>query len=276
MANENILNVIEEAISQYRPSGAFAKARAEQLATKQATAIPQMYSGLIKAGLGGTTVTQTIPTKFEQEIARPFQTETELLRSQRLMESILAKAGIMESAEQRTFEANLATQERNLREKLAREEITSNEYIAEMGRISNERIAAIRAGGGGGGGGSSGLFSQSLFHDTPSGATPGKEDTGGYGYQYAGGYSGPEWDPSAAVRAPISIYEAGGPPRTISTGQEQQGYKLYGLGDIRGPGASNYSGLIGGVYQAGMGNTGYNQTIDKYAELAQQWMGEGF
>jgi len=137
----DILAVLKEAIEQYRPGGAFATARAKQLARKKATVIPGMEAQLVGRGLAGTTVGAAIPTRFEEEVAKPFETETEMLRSARLTESILAKAGILERMEAREAQSELAKKQMELQKQLAEKQITSQEYMNRL-RMAQEKALA--------------------------------------------------------------------------------------------------------------------------------------
>lgn len=263
-SSDDILGVIEEAIKGYRPGGEFAKSREEQLAEKRATVIPQMQSQLVGRGLTGTTVGMAIPTTFEQEVAKPFQTETELLRSQRLMESIMAKAGIMQTQRAQDIQVQLAQQQMDLQKQLQTGQITSQEYLAKLDRTLQERLQTgqitsqeqqaaldralqetlqkglitsqerqaaldrISSGGGGGGGYGGGGVTGADVMGGGGGAT-GADVTGG---------GGGEWFPYPPGQGPANApYIAGGPK----------------------------------LYQAG---TPQDQVMRKYAEMANAWLSE--
>lgn len=246
MANEDILKVIEETIQQYRPGGEFAVSRGQQLAEKRGTVIPEMYSGLISAGLGGTTIKQTVPTRFESEIAKPFQTETDLLRSQRLMEALLAKAGFMERAEQRTQEYNLAQEKMKLDEQLANKQITAQEYAAYNATL-------------GGGGDTSPLWSETT---TPFGEFPKEQptgDAGGTGADYGGmgvGYSNEQ------------IGYQGGTIAGMTKEQSRQRALEQYQRKLKNPSFQTSQGIWIGAPPL--------DTTRLAATAAQKWMGEGF
>ena len=145
---EDVTKLIGEAIERYRPGGEFAETRAAQLAEKKRVALPEMEAGLVGRGLTGTTVAAAIPSRFEMEVGKPWETETAMLRSGRLMESILAKAGFMEREMGRDLQRELAQLEADLREKLTNKQITSQEYIARLqaGQKSITRRAGSQAG----------------------------------------------------------------------------------------------------------------------------------
>lgn len=207
MAMEDILSVIEQGIQQYSPGGTFAKARGEQLAEKKGRYIPSAISGLTKAGLSGTTVRSAIPTRFEQEVAKPFQTETELLRTERLMQAILAKAGLLEKQEQRDWEAKQREEDR----KAAIEAAGGAGGTGAGG--GSARAGFLKPGSrtviSGGGGGYGDSASPSWDVGAPS---AGVQDTGGTGASYGGtgtGYSGSQYDPNAYAAPPEGVYIAG-------------------------------------------------------------------
>ncbi|GAG60229.1 unnamed protein product [marine sediment metagenome] len=149
MPVEDTLGVLEKAIEQYKPGGAFARTRAEQLAEKKATVVPSMRAELVGRGLAGTTVGAGIPAAYEQQVAKPWRTETEMLRGQRLMDAIMAKAGVMERTETREMQERMAKEERDLREKLAKAELSSRERQAALSRLATIRAGRAERGTGG-------------------------------------------------------------------------------------------------------------------------------
>lgn len=186
MAQQDILAVIEEAIQRYRPGGEFAKTRGEQLRETKTTYVPQARSELVSRGLAGTTMGAAIPARFEKTVAKPWRTQTEMLRGQSLMEAIMAKAGIMERAGARESQ-----------EVLVREQMEQQRELA----LANIRSREIAAAGGGGGAGGGGVGGRGEFERWGSytlgggggGGGAGAGDTGGYGGDYGGmgrGYAG--------------------------------------------------------------------------------------
>ena len=223
----DILDILTQAIQQYSPEGPFAKTRQEQLLEKKATMIPEMQAGLIGRGLGGTTIAAAIPSRFEQEVAKPWRTETEMLRSARLMEGILAKAGYLERAEAGEAADRLAKEQMKLQEELAKGQITSQEYMQQMQLAQDEyqfdqqmafqhaQQTGPGAGGGGygGGGGGGGRTWAERMGETGDGT-----DAGGYGGDYGGtgagygGYGGEGADiPAQGVHIGGELYPAGTP-----------------------------------------------------------------
>lgn len=190
---DDIMKIVGEAIEQFRPGGVFAETRTKQLAEKKRVAIPQMQAGLVSRGLAGTTVAAAIPSRFEMEIAKPFETETEQLRSARLFEAILAKAGFMERGAGRDLQRELAEMERDLREKLQKKQITSQEYMAALDRARQQAMDGLqqKAGGGGaGGGGAAGQIGGAAenFYAQPAGGYSG--GSGGGSSEWGGVWSG--------------------------------------------------------------------------------------
>jgi len=150
MADPAMMSVLEEAIKQYQPAGAFAETRAGQLEQKRLKTTAGMRGALVGRGLSGTTVAASIPAAFEQEVAQPFETETEMLRSARLMEALMAKAGFME----REAARKTASEQEAERLALERERMKLQEKMASQSAAA--KVAAARRGGGGDGGGAGG------------------------------------------------------------------------------------------------------------------------
>ena len=154
---DDIMGILEKAIAQFSPGGEFAKSRGEQLETKRGKYTAAAQQSLVGAGLSGTTVTASVPAAFEEEVARPYQTETDLLRSSRLMEALMAKAGFLErqsaaAEEQKRYEDQL--------------KLDADALGYQGGGYSS---------GGGGGGGSIGSF----FNDTSNADRIKASSTGG-------------------------------------------------------------------------------------------------
>lgn len=170
----DVTSIIQQAIEHYKPGGEFATTRGTQLAEKRGAAIAGAEAGLVGRGLAGTTVGAAIPAAFEQQIATPWRTETEMMRGGRLMEAVLAKAGFAERAEARASAEALAREEMELRQKLADRQISLQEYMAATARIAARRQEA----GGGAGAGAGGFGPEPGF-----GFGPGDEaGTAGTGY----------------------------------------------------------------------------------------------
>lgn len=258
MANEEALSMIEEAIAQYKPGGAFATSRGQQLAQKKATIVPKMQADLSSRGLSGTTLGAAIPAQFEQEVATPWNTETDLLRSQNLMQAILAKAGFAERASAQQQEKELAQAQMALQEKLANKQISMEEY-----KNATARLAAM--GGGGGGGGGRGEFdswgSKSTFGEVAAGVAGGEttRPTIDYGSEDLTGYeitrAGAPWEPFTgsfeSQGAPIpEVYKGGSiagmtPEQTAAKIAERNANKLKSFMEIMKNSTPGYMAAIG-------------------------------
>jgi hypothetical protein len=105
MADESIMKALDKVLSTYKAGGEYSKQRATQLKGEERRYTAGAQQGLVSRGLSGTTVAASIPSAFEQEIAAPYRTETERLRSGAEMQGLMAKAGFLESATQREFAA---------------------------------------------------------------------------------------------------------------------------------------------------------------------------
>lgn len=276
---EDITGIIEEAIKHYRPGGEFAGVRTEQLAEKKATIIPEMRAELVGRGLAGTTVGAAIPGRFEREVAKPWRTETEMLRSARLMEAILSKAGFMERAEARQSTEDLAREEMELRERLQSEALSAQERFAAEQRLHEIRMQQRAATGGAGttipwgsygalrdtgGDAGAGAGAGAGIGQHP-GAYPSPFDGGDgaipEGWRFEPGDMGGTWSPLAGPGEPgydPSQWAAGG----AYTSQQREWAKVTGtpLAQVQpmGPGG----GVISGYEQSG-------GVIDKYRQLAQ-------
>lgn len=139
-------SMLQQAIEHYQPGGKFAGIRGEQLEAKRGTYTARAESQLVGRGLAGTTVGAAIPGAFEQEVATPWRTETEMFRGARLMEAVLAQAGFTERATAREQEVAIANAQMNLQRQLAERQISAQEYSTAM-----QSLASRSSGGGEGG-----------------------------------------------------------------------------------------------------------------------------
>lgn len=237
---QDILAVIEEAIQHYRPEGEFAETRAEQLKERKPRYTAEAQAQITSRGLAGTTVGAAIPATFERTVAKPWRTETEMLRGQRLMDAIMAKAGIMERATAREEQLGLSREEMELQkllakrgEALTREQMELQRELALAQMRSREGMAArgISAAGGGGGTQEWGTYGAAASPDIERDyyAQPGA----GYGDVGGGGFGGiPEGvmiggemyaagTPSAETATTEPIQDRGGVYATMSPEPEQ-------------------------------------------------------
>ncbi len=207
---DNIMNILEEAIAKFSPGGGFAKSRGEQLETKRGKYTSSAQQSLVSSGLSGTTVGASIPAAFEEDVARPYQTETDLLRSSSLMQALLAKAGFL------ARQSAAAEDKRRYEEQL--------KIDADARGYQGGGYAASSGGGGGGGGSTGG--GGSFF--TPTSTADRLKSrarsfvglpTGGAGQHLeSGSYAGP----NAGEVAPLSLVDPemakkfGLPPSTVA------------------------------------------------------------
>jgi len=198
-------SILKQAIEYYKPGGEFAGIRGEQLAAKKGTYTAGAEAQLVGRGLAGTTVGAAIPGAFEQEVATPWRTETEMFRGARLMEAVLAQAGYSERQTAREQEVAIANAQMELQRQLAMRQISAQEYSTAMQSLASRssggtspseqffaRSAAetaafgkegAGAGGGGGAGGGAGYAGRLL--DSLEGG--GGETGSPYAEQLAGG-----------------------------------------------------------------------------------------
>ncbi len=160
MAEESIMQALDKVLSTYKAGGEFTKQRAEQLKGTERKYTSGAQQGLVSRGLSGTTVAASIPAAFEQEVAAPYRTETERLRSGQEMQGLIAKAGFLEREQTRTDQKTATTEEREFQAQQARLErisrLTASGYFdmpeSTLGRDSG-RGGQPTAGGAGDAGG---------------------------------------------------------------------------------------------------------------------------
>lgn len=172
MPDANLMDLIDKALETYKVGGAFEKQRGAQLKTAERKYTTGAKASLVGRGLSGTTIAASIPGAFEQDVAAPYRTETERLRSGQEMNSLLTKAGFLERE-----------QERKLREQIAADQVESQKYSSSMAAA-----AAVHGRGGGGGGSGGGGSSQSMIDNWRS--RPAIDRGGRLGYGGGGGSAG--------------------------------------------------------------------------------------
>jgi hypothetical protein len=143
---DDVMAALDKVLTTYKAGGDFTQQRTEQLKGEERRYTSGAQQGLVSRGLSGTTVAQSIPSAFEQEVAAPYRTQTEMMRSSQEMQALIAKAGFLD-----------AQKERELREKLTQEEIAANKSASALDAAA--RVHAAGRGGGGGSGGSGGTGS---------------------------------------------------------------------------------------------------------------------
>lgn len=197
-----ITELLDQIIQRYKPGGEFGKAELSLLERAKTKSLASVSQGLVSAGLAGTTAGVGAGRKWEEEIGMPARLGLEDIRTQRLVEAMGAKAGFAERAGAREEQFNLAVEQMKLQESLRNKEISLQEYLARMERLSrtsySSRVGTSPSqrrvsGGGGGTGGGAGAGGGNFF------AQPGGGYAGGgggipEGYQftpYEGEQEGP-------------------------------------------------------------------------------------
>ncbi len=217
MANENLMASIDKALQQYGVGGAFEKQRGAQLKTAERKYTTGAQASLTGRGLSGTTIAASIPGAFEQDVAAPYRTETERMRSGSEMQALLAKAGFLEREQDRQIRIDMSDKDREAQERAA----------------ALNAAASVHGGRGGGGGGSGGGSASSMISDWRSRTI----DRGGrLGFSGGGGYTG----------APTTGAPTTGAPTTGGARQHTGG----GSGGFRGTGGGGDAEFTG-VWQKG-------------------------
>lgn len=217
---EDVLKQLDMLIKKYEPGGEFGKGELALLERQKTKSLARTQSGMVGAGLAGTTAAAGAGQKWEEEIGMPSRLQIEDIKSQRLMQAMQAKAGYTERTEARTR---------------AEEE-------AQRQRIFEESMAKKYGGVGGAGGGAGGAPGTHIG-DRPGWAL-GEQPWEQPGYQPGGGSAGTGADYGGAQDA---IYGGGGD----TTGADQIKYDLtmqqmQQAGKVGGYGASDAGG-VGGI-----------------------------
>jgi hypothetical protein len=146
MADDNVMAALENVLQTYKTGGEFSAQRASQLKTQERKYTAGAQQGMVSRGLAGTTVAQSIPAAFEQDVAAPYRTETERLRSGQEMQGLLAKAGFLSADEEREMRERLATAERESRESIAGRQLSAQQsasyQASREARLGREAGAA--------------------------------------------------------------------------------------------------------------------------------------
>lgn len=131
---DDIMAALDNVLSTYKAGGDFATGRAEALKGTERKYTAGAQQGLVSRGLAGTTIASSIPGAFEQDVAAPYRTETERLRSGNEMQGLLAKAGFLQADEERALREKLAGADIASREKIAAGDQSTRLKIGQMGR----------------------------------------------------------------------------------------------------------------------------------------------
>ena len=90
-----VLALFEEAMKRYQPGGQFGKRELALLGRAKKKTLARGYQSAVSAGLGGTSVPEAMGAKFQEEIGEPTRLGLEDVRTQRLNELMMAKAGYL-------------------------------------------------------------------------------------------------------------------------------------------------------------------------------------
>ena len=145
-----ITNLLDQIIQRYKIGGEFGKAELALLNRAKKKSLASTMQGMVSAGLAGTTVPSGAGKKWEEEIGMPSRLRLEDIRTERLTGAMGAKAGFMERAAAREEQFNLQKEQLLLQERLQNREISLQEYLSEMDRLS-KRSYSVTVGSGGGG-----------------------------------------------------------------------------------------------------------------------------
>jgi hypothetical protein len=145
MADNDITKALDKVLQTYKAGGEYAQQRGEQLKGEERRYTAGAQQGLVSRGLSGTTVAAGIPAAFEQEVAAPYRTQTEMLRSGQEMQGLIAKAGFLESATQREFQATQQKSEQDAAMERLVKQIAANRPAGAPSKMSTfESRAADR------------------------------------------------------------------------------------------------------------------------------------
>ena len=173
---EELMGLLDKIIERYRPGGEFGKGELALLEREKTKSLARTQSGMVSAGLAGTTVSAGAGQKWEEEVGMPAKLQLEDIRSQRLMESMRTKAGFAERESERERQERLI---REQREFTAGESLQSRQLQRELARR-----AGRGAGGATGISGSRGDGAAENFYAEPAGGYSG--EPGGTGRRPGG------------------------------------------------------------------------------------------
>jgi len=231
-------SILKQAIEYYKPGGEFAGIRSKQLEAKKGTYTAAAEAQLVGRGLAGTTVGAAIPGAFEQEVATPWRTETEMFRGARLMEAVLAQAGYSERQTAREQEVAIANAQMELQQRLANKQISVQEYNAATSRLAAR-----------GGGGSDAGTTRQLAPNVPRQYVPGLGMTSRQEL-WGGGTGGDEFSlpPSLLSLGTGGGTAGGGEPWTKFPAGGGEPYQ------VPAPTGDEFGGVLPGVMGAGSYN----------------------
>lgn len=93
--SKDIMGLFTEAMKKFQPGGTFGKREEALLGRAKKKYLASSAQQMVSAGLSGTTVPMAEETKFQEEIGEPTRLGLEDVRTSRLNELLMAKAGYM-------------------------------------------------------------------------------------------------------------------------------------------------------------------------------------
>lgn len=126
----SISEVLDKIIKQYQPGGDFGKAELALLKRAKTKAMAGVGQQLVSAGLAGTTAGAGAAQRWEEETGMPARLKLEDVRTERLVQALLAKAGFMQEQQKMSFEAQQARLQRQFQ---AQQAVEARPSMAERG-----------------------------------------------------------------------------------------------------------------------------------------------
>lgn len=90
-----VMDLFSKAMERYQPGGQFGRRELALLGRAKKKSLAKGYQSAVSAGLGGTSVPEAMGVKFEEEVGAPTRAGLEDVRSQRLNELLMSKAGYL-------------------------------------------------------------------------------------------------------------------------------------------------------------------------------------
>ena len=123
----SISEILDKIIAKYQPGGGFGESELALLKRGKTKAMAGVGQQLVSSGLAGTTAGAGASQRWEEEVGMPTRLGLEDIRTQRLVQALLAKAGFQEKQTERQFEygqEQRARQER-LNQQIRQENVTA-------------------------------------------------------------------------------------------------------------------------------------------------------
>lgn len=125
-----ISEVLDRIIKQYEPGAEFGKGERALLKRAKTRAMAGVGQQLAGAGLAGTTVGAGAAQRWEEEIGMPAELKLEDVRTERLVQALLAKAGFIQESQKMAFQASEARKQRQFQ---AQQTALARPSMAERG-----------------------------------------------------------------------------------------------------------------------------------------------